>query len=183
MCLSTGESSRKLYIRWHCLCFHCSSLHAGPPYVDGRSHVNSSFLSQHTVLEFFFLCVCVCCGNPRYHHNYDPPKVPLFSLWEHTGTQMVKPTLVMSGKGGRWVGGLLQMAQRASPISLHERTHTHTHTRIYTEKWRGKREWGKRIGGKKDSWMYVWMEGVGGCVSPVPLGASCVVYVRWLALI
>lgn len=39
-------------------------------------------------------------ATPRYHH-YNPPKLPLITLWEHTGTQMVKPTLVMSGKGGR----------------------------------------------------------------------------------
>ena len=80
------------------------------------------FISVQCAVLFFN--VCVCCGNPRHRHH-DPPESPFFALWEHTGTQMVKPTLVMSGKGGRWVGGLLQMAQRASPISLHERTHIH----------------------------------------------------------
>lgn len=52
--------------------------------------------------------------QPPHKHTHISP---LLSLWEHTGTQMVKPTLVMSGTSVCVEGGLLQMAQRASPIS------------------------------------------------------------------
>lgn len=67
------------------------------------------------------------------------------------------------------------MAQRASPISLHEHTHTHTNAHIYAEKERGRED--ERHIGERDSrrWMYVRVEGVGGCVSPVPPGALCAV--------
>lgn len=86
-----------------------------------------------------------------------PPQSPISSPCEHSGTQMVKPTLVMSGKGGRRVGGLLQMAQRASPISLHKHTHTHKHMRSWRNKGVCVSHTHTHAGGKREQKMDVCM--------------------------
>lgn len=101
----------------------------------------------------------LCCGNPCYHHHHRyTTTAPLFSPWEHTGTQMVKPTLVMSGKGGRWVGGGCCRWHRGHRQSAYMHTHKHLHRGIEAGRGRGPLE-GER-GTRR--WTNVQMKVIGG---------------------
>lgn len=60
------------------------------------------------------------------------PQSPPLSLWEHTGTQMVKPTLVMSGKGVCvCVGGWGEVAADGTEGIANQPTCKHRHTQTY----------------------------------------------------
>lgn len=104
---------------------------------------NLDSVSQHKVHCFAFVVSVV--ATPAITATPHPnPQALLFSLWEHTGTQMVKPTLVMSGKGGRcsrWHRGHRQ--------SAYTHTYIHREREIMVQKQRG-------------------AEGVGGSLRPVP---------------
>lgn len=78
--------------------------------------------------RFYFPMSAVATPTPFTTTSHPHPQVLLFKLWEHTGTQMVKPILVMSGKGV--CGGGLA-ADGTEGIANQP---TYTHIRTYTGK-------------------------------------------------
>lgn len=133
----------------------------------------SCFLNSYVSIKHNVLFLCVCwCNLHRCHH--DRRDSPFFHCENTLAHRWLSPPLWQVGrvgdKWGWWGLGLLQMAQRASPI-----TNKHTDKKNTRKKGGSKTQAGMQ-GKDTRGWMSAWMEGVGRWVRSGGRGLCCTLH-------